>query len=130
MYASEIPETKIDPNKTFSITSRLGKFTSPLVSSNIKITRPTTPAEKVISRIALWAETAQILSSCDSIARPSHPHPSPKIELDLKSVKETCQLIGASRWTIYRLIDGGSLKASKLGSRTIIARTEINNLFK
>jgi len=46
------------------------------------------------------------------------------------SVKETCQLIGASRWTIYRLIDGGSLKASKLGSRTIIARTEINNLFK
>jgi len=46
------------------------------------------------------------------------------------SVKETCQLIGASRWTIYRLIDGGNLKASKLGSRTIIARTEINNLFK
>jgi len=46
------------------------------------------------------------------------------------SVKETCQLIGASRWTIYRLIDGGNLKASKLGSRTIIARNEINNLFK
>ncbi|HRF16464.1 MAG TPA: excisionase family DNA-binding protein, partial [Bacteroidia bacterium] len=46
------------------------------------------------------------------------------------SVQETCQLIGASRWTIYRLIDAGSLKASKLGSRTIIPRTEINNLFK
>ncbi|HUM46697.1 MAG TPA: helix-turn-helix domain-containing protein [Chitinophagales bacterium] len=46
------------------------------------------------------------------------------------SVKETCQLIGASRWTIYRLIDRGTLRASKLGSRTIIARTEINNLFK
>jgi len=46
------------------------------------------------------------------------------------SVKETCQLIGASRWTIYRLIDGGNLKASKLGSRTIIARREINSLFK
>ena len=28
------------------------------------------------------------------------------------------------------LIDAGSLKASKLGSRTIIPRTEINNLFK
>ncbi len=49
---------------------------------------------------------------------------------DFLSIKETCQLIGASRWTIYRMIDAGNIKAAKLGSRTIIARKEINNLFK
>lgn len=46
------------------------------------------------------------------------------------SIDETCQLIGASRWTIYRMIDKGSLKVGKLGSRTIIKRQEIDNLFK
>lgn len=46
------------------------------------------------------------------------------------SIDETCQLIGASRWTIYRMIDKGNLKAAKLGSRTIIKRQEIDILFK
>lgn len=46
------------------------------------------------------------------------------------SIDETCQLTGASRWTIYRMIDKGSLKVGKLGSRTIIRRQEIDNLFK
>jgi excisionase family DNA binding protein len=41
-----------------------------------------------------------------------------------------CQLIGASRWTIYRMIEKGKLKAAKLGSRTIIKRKEIDILFK
>jgi excisionase family DNA binding protein len=45
------------------------------------------------------------------------------------SVKETCQLIGASRWTIYRMIDSGNIKIAKFGNRTIISRKEINNLF-
>ena len=36
------------------------------------------------------------------------------------SIDETCQLIGASRWTIYRMIEKGNLKAAKLGTRTII----------
>jgi excisionase family DNA binding protein len=45
------------------------------------------------------------------------------------SIDETCQLVGASRWTIYRLIDKGKLKAANLGSRVIIPRKEIDNLF-
>ncbi len=49
---------------------------------------------------------------------------------DFLSIKETTQLTGASRWTLYRMIDEGKIKAAKFGSRTIIARTEINNLFK
>lgn len=45
------------------------------------------------------------------------------------SIDETCQLIGASRWTIYRLISDNKLSAAKIGRRTIIKRTEIDKLF-
>ena len=51
------------------------------------------------------------------------------VQKDFLSIDETCQLLGASRWTIYRLIDKGQLKAGKLGSRTIISRKAIDNLF-
>ena len=45
------------------------------------------------------------------------------------SIKETCQLLGTSRMTIYRQIKGGTIQAAKVGSRTIIKRTEIEKLF-
>jgi excisionase family DNA binding protein len=45
------------------------------------------------------------------------------------SIKETAQLIGASRWTIYRLIESGKLKVAKLQRRTIVRRADIDNLF-
>ena len=51
------------------------------------------------------------------------------VQKNFLSIDETCQLLGASRWTIYRLIDKGQLKAGKLGSRTIISRVAIDNLF-
>lgn len=46
------------------------------------------------------------------------------------TIDEACQLINASRWTIYRLIDKGQLKAGKVGRNTRIPRTAINELFK
>lgn len=46
------------------------------------------------------------------------------------TIDETCQLINASRWTIYRLIDNGKLQAGKVGRNTRIPRTAINELFK
>lgn len=46
------------------------------------------------------------------------------------SIKETAQLLGASRWTIYRLIKSGKLGATKLQRRTIINRAGIDQLFK
>lgn len=45
------------------------------------------------------------------------------------TIDEACQLINASRWTIYRLIDKGQLKAGKVGRNTRIPRTAINELF-
>ena len=45
------------------------------------------------------------------------------------SVNEVCMLLGASRWTIYRLIQNGKISCAKLGTRTLIQRVEINNLF-
>lgn len=46
------------------------------------------------------------------------------------TIDEACQLINSSRWTIYRLIDKGQLKAGKVGRNTRIPRTAINELFK
>lgn len=62
----------------------------------------------------------------DRQANPFNPIVKQK---DFLSIEETCQLVGASRWTIYRLISEGRLKTGKLGRRTIIKRTEIDNLF-
>lgn len=48
---------------------------------------------------------------------------------DFLNIKEASLLLGASRWTIYRIIADGKLKAAKIGSRTIIKRIEIEKLF-
>lgn len=45
------------------------------------------------------------------------------------SISEVCMLLGASRWTIYRLVESGKVKAAKLGRKTLIKRVEIDNLF-
>ena len=45
------------------------------------------------------------------------------------SIADTCQLLGASRMTLYRQIKKGSIKAVKLGRRTIIKKSEIEKLF-
>jgi excisionase family DNA binding protein len=45
------------------------------------------------------------------------------------SVDETCLLLGASRWTIYRLIEKSSLAIAKVGRRTIIKKSSIDQLF-
>jgi excisionase family DNA binding protein len=46
------------------------------------------------------------------------------------TIDEVCQLVSASRWTIYRLIERGELRAGKLGRRTRIPRNAINELLK
>lgn len=46
------------------------------------------------------------------------------------SIQEAAILVGASRWTIQRMIQRDEIKAGKLGRRTIIPRTAIDNLFK
>lgn len=45
------------------------------------------------------------------------------------NINEAGQLLGSSRWTIHRLIKNGQLKATKLGSRTVISRKSIDKLF-
>jgi excisionase family DNA binding protein len=45
------------------------------------------------------------------------------------SIVEVATLLGVSRWTIQRMIKSNRLPIAKLGSRTIIKRTSIDNLF-
>lgn len=57
---------------------------------------------------------------------------APTVELQTKdflNVRETCQLLGISRWTVSRAINDGRLKAVKLGTRILIKRTEIDRMF-
>ena len=56
----------------------------------------------------------------------------PLVELQAKeflTIQETCQLIGVSRTTLWRTIKKGKLKAGKLGNRTVIRKTDLQNLF-
>jgi len=46
------------------------------------------------------------------------------------SIKEVSSLVGISIRTVYRLIEQGDLKKVKIGTRTIIKRTELNNLLE
>ena len=62
----------------------------------------------------------------EAVIKPYNPVVTQK---EFLTVAEACQLINASRWTIYRLIDNGQLKAAKIGRNTRIARTAINHLF-
>lgn len=45
------------------------------------------------------------------------------------SISETCQLLGACRMTIYRQIKAGTIPAAKIGRRTIIKRSTIDQMF-
>ena len=50
-------------------------------------------------------------------------------EKEYLSINEASILLGVSRWTIQRLIKQAKVSASKIGSRTIIKRIEIDKLF-
>jgi excisionase family DNA binding protein len=49
---------------------------------------------------------------------------------DFLSITETYKLLGVSRRTVYRMIERGDLKATKIGGRTIVRRTDIDKLFE
>lgn len=48
---------------------------------------------------------------------------------DFLSIQEAHTLLGLSERTFYRLMKSGTIRATKLGNRTIIQRSEINKLF-
>ncbi len=48
---------------------------------------------------------------------------------DFLSIKEAYTLLGVSERTFYRLMKEGTILATKLGGRTIIKRSIIDNLF-
>ena len=46
------------------------------------------------------------------------------------SIQETCQLIGVSRTTLWRVIKKGQLKTAKMGRRVVIRKSDLNQLFQ
>jgi excisionase family DNA binding protein len=45
------------------------------------------------------------------------------------SISETCELLGLSRWTVWRAIKANELPAAKVGRRSIIKRSHLDQLF-
>lgn len=79
-------------------------------------------------------QQSKIVSAYPVVVTETLPTPIAGNHINLRdkeflSVAETAQLVGASRWTIQRMIKDNRLPASKFGSRTIIKRTSIDNLF-
>lgn len=44
------------------------------------------------------------------------------------SIADTCKLVGISRRTVYRMIERGELIKGKAGKRTIIRRSDLEQL--
>jgi len=89
---------------------------------------------KVQTAIIETQQTLQSLQSPQTSISNQNYNTSAKAQVNINfkaflSVQEAAELIGASRWTIQRLINSDKLKAAKIGRRTIINRTEIDKLF-
>jgi len=72
----------------------------------------------------------QKVKSVENIARQKMEfQQSQTKDKEFLSIYETCQLLGASRMTIYRQIKTGSIPVARFGRRTIIKRSVIDQIF-
>ena len=73
--------------------------------------------------------TASPVVVTETLSNPIAGHHTNLREKEFLSILEVATLLGASRWTIQRMIKSNRLPVAKLGSRTIIKRASIDNLF-
>lgn len=50
--------------------------------------------------------------------------------MELLSVKEVCEILKLSRWTITKLVESGQLKASRIGGSYRFRKEDIENLIE
>jgi excisionase family DNA binding protein len=62
------------------------------------------------------------------IANPKIAAPEQTLEPVTRSIKDTAQLLGLGRSTIYRLIGEGQLETVKIGNRTLVKAASIRAL--
>lgn len=79
-------------------------------------------------------QQSKIVSAAPAVTSETQQAPQAGNQTNLRdkeflSIVEVAALLGASRWTIQRMIKSKRLPVAKLGSRTIIKRTAIDNLF-
>jgi len=46
------------------------------------------------------------------------------------TIAQACKLLSISRWTIWRAVNRGELKAGKIGRRVILRRADLDRIFK
>lgn len=50
--------------------------------------------------------------------------------MDYLTIKEVCEVLKVSRWTVADLIEAGTLKASKVGASYRVKRSDIEVMFE
>lgn len=85
--------------------------------------------QKVQASLEQSHQEMQSLQSLQNLQSSQKPTAIPLNAKEFLSVQDAAALIGASRWTIQRLIKSSKIKATKIGRRTIISRSEIDKLF-
>lgn len=73
--------------------------------------------------------SAAPVATAETLQAPQMGNQTNLRDKEFLSIVEVAALLGASRWTIQRMIKSKRLPVAKLGSRTIIKRTAIDNLF-
>lgn len=73
--------------------------------------------------------SASPVVSTETLSNPIAGNHTNLRDKEFLSILEVATLLGASRWTIQRMIKSNRLPVAKLGSRTIIKRASIDNLF-
>jgi excisionase family DNA binding protein len=64
----------------------------------------------------------------ESIQESKAHYPDALKRREFLSIKDVCEILGTSRWTIYKLIHNGQLFAKRIGRRKIINRKHIDQL--
>lgn len=118
------------------------------MSSNIRITKTCTFCEKEF--VAKTTKTRYCSHSCNQkdykrkqrvakIQRAEELEITKKVDVshlemiskrEFLNIGEAAELLGVSESTFYRLMRNGTIKKNKLGGRTIIKRSDLDNLFQ
>jgi excisionase family DNA binding protein len=138
-------ETHRNINKPFEIIGNFNKQLNHTMSSNIRIKRICQHCENEF--IAKTTVTKYCGDNCAKRAykarkkaekmEASNEETKKQIEKliieiqakEFLTIKETCQLLGLSRTTVWRAIKNGRIKSAKFGTRVIIRKEDLHTLF-
>jgi excisionase family DNA binding protein len=117
----QIPKTCQHCGKAFIARTTVTQFCGDdCAKRNYKLRKREAKVQQALKDEIITKQTSSIITSKSSNNLAAR---------EFLSIQEASQLLGASRWTIQRMIKQSKISYAKLGKRTIIKRSEIDKLF-